>query len=438
MNFGEVNFGAEVSAMRVTLHNARSGKNGVFSASHNDRTFKSKDEKVHREETSNNMYWCLGSTEMHKGAPLKDFDKVEHDAYVEYFSKALAAQNEKHRKAGNLNRIKSIDDYRKSPRTCPEETLLYIGNKDTHADVDIIQTISSEYLKWQAETYPNVLPLDAAIHVDEDGAPHIHLRQVWRAFDKNHNPVVSQTRALQELGIERPDTSKRESRYNNAKQTFTRMCREKLLEICRTHGLDVETNPRERSESGLSQAEYKARKETEHARQAQDAAQARLDELEQREKQIAEQNRALDARENALETREKALSARESDAYVFLYAPDDEKAVFEQRRQESFDESDRYNKRVGLLLARRGGLEQFRTHATNAEKKELVELIRDIPDQEKIDYLKQIDAALHREKPKTAPAWAWDAMPDETDYTQVKQQARQRSSAASNNKGFSR
>lgn len=421
--------------MRVTLHNARSGKNGVFSASHNDRTFKSQDEKVHREKTSNNLYWCLGSKEMHKGSPLRDFDKVEHDVYVEYFSKALSAQNAKHKKAGNLDRIKSIDDYRKSKRTCPEEVLLYIGNKDTHADVDTIQTISSEYLKWQTKTFPNVLPLNAAIHVDEAGAPHMHLRQVWRAFDKNHDPVVSQTKALAELGIERPDPSKRESRYNNAKQTFTRMCREKLLELCVAHGLDVETNPRDRSESGLDLTEYQARQETERAKQAQDAAQARLDELAQREKQIAEQNEALSVRESDLLAREKALRARESDAYVYLYAPDEEKRLLEQHRRESFDASNRYNEQVALLLARRGGLDQFRTHATNAEKKELIELLGN--DQDSIDYLKQIDAALHQEKPAKAPAWAWAAMPDETDYTQVKQQARQRSSAASN-KGFSR
>ena len=411
--------------MRVTLHNARSGKNGVFLASHNDRTFKSQDEKVYREKTSNNLYWCLGSKEMHKGSPLRDFDKVEHDVYVEYFSKALSAQNAKHKKAGNLDRIKSIDDYRKSKRTCPEEVLLYIGNKDTHADVDTIQTISSEYLKWQTKTFPNVLPLNAAIHVDEAGAPHMHLRQVWRAFDKNHNPIVSQTKALRELGLERPDSSKRESRYNNAKQTFTRMCREKLLELCKVYGLDVETKPRERSESGLSQAEYKARQEAEHAKQAQDAARAQLDELDRREKQITEQNKALDARESALLKREKALEARESDAYVYLYAPDEEKAVFERHRQESFDASIRYNEQVGLLLARRGGLNQFRTHATQAEKNELIELIKDIPAQDQIDYLKQIDAALHLEQPESAPAWAWDAMPSETDYTQVKKLARQ-------------
>lgn len=421
--------------MRVTLHNARAGKNGVFSASHNDRTFKSQDEKVHREKTPNNLYWCLGFKEMHKGTPLRNFDEVEREVYIKYFSKALTAQNEKHRKAGNLNRIKSIDDYRRSKRTCPEEVLLYIGNKDTHADVDTIRAISSDYIKWQTKTFPNVLPLDVAVHVDESGAPHIHMRQVWRAFDKNHNPIVSQTKALRELGLERPDPSKRESRYNNAKQTFTRMCREKLLELCKVHGLDVETNPRERSESGLSQAEYKARQETKHAKRAQDAAQARLDELALREKQIAEQNKALDARESALLKREKALEARESDAYVYLYAPDEEKRLLEQHRQESFDASNRYNEQVALLLARRGGLDQFRTHATNAEKKELIELLGN--DQDSIDYLKQIDAALHREKPETAPAWAWWAMPDETDYTQVKQQARQRSSAASN-KGFSR
>lgn len=353
--------------------------------------------------------------------------------YIKYFSKALTAQNEKHKKAGNLDRIKSIDDYRKSKRTCPEEVLLYIGNKDTHADVDTIRAISSDYIKWQTKTFPNVLPLDVAVHVDESGAPHIHMRQVWRAFDKNHNPIVSQTKALRELGLERPDTSKRESRYNNAKQTFTRICREKLLEICKEHELDVETKPRERSESGLSQAEYKARQETKHAKQAQDAAQARLDELERREKQIAEQNKALDARESSLLKREKALEARESDAYVYLYAPDEEKRLLEQHRREAFDESNRYNEYLALLLARRGGLEQFRTHATQAEKKELIELLGN--DQDSIDYLKQIDAALHQEKPVPHPAWAWGALPDETDYTQVKKLARQNTTK---NKGFSR
>lgn len=68
--------------MRVTLHNARAGKNGVFSASHNDRTFKSQDEKVHREKTPNNLYWCLGFKEMHKGTPLRNFDEVEREVYI--------------------------------------------------------------------------------------------------------------------------------------------------------------------------------------------------------------------------------------------------------------------------------------------------------------------------------------------------------------------
>ena len=53
-----------------------------------------------------------------------------------------------------------------------------------------------------------------------------------------------------------------------------------------------------------------------------------------------------------------------------------------------------------------------------------------------VDYLKQIDAALHQEKSAKAPAWAWAAMPDETDYTQVKKQARLNKTTI--NKDFSR
>ena len=65
----------------------------------------------------------------------------------------------------------------------------------------------------------------------------------------------------------RPEKPK--SRYNNPKQTYTKLCREKLFEICKAHGLELIQAPKERSRSGLSQAEYQTRQEEARAHMAE-------------------------------------------------------------------------------------------------------------------------------------------------------------------------
>ena len=71
------------------------------------------------------------------------------------------------------------------------------------------------------------------------------------------------------MGVERPDTNKPQTRYNNAKITYTRKCREHLIELCRGYGIDIELQPKERSETGLTQTEYKARQEDKKAMAAE-------------------------------------------------------------------------------------------------------------------------------------------------------------------------
>ena len=103
------------------------------------------------------------------------------------------------------------------------------------------------------------------------------------------------------MGIERPDVTKPEGRYNNAKMTFTADCRRNLLEIAARRGIAIEAEPRERSKSGLSLAEYQARQEIARrdaaraeaariaAEAAQEAAQAARRDIEriQRDTRIA-------------------------------------------------------------------------------------------------------------------------------------------------------
>ena len=125
----------------------------------------------------------------------------------------------------------------------------------------MLQQIAIQLIAWEQKTFPNVQILDVALHVDEEGAPHMHERKVWIGHDKTGNAVVGQTKALLEMGISAPNPEKKYNRYNNPKITYTRMIRENLLDICREHGLEVEEHPKEASRNGLSLEEYKTRQE---------------------------------------------------------------------------------------------------------------------------------------------------------------------------------
>ena len=87
--------------VRATRHNGRKGKDGVFKAGHNDRTF-----------------------------------KVEN---AEHFGDSIDAQNDRHIKSRHKERIRSVGDILKNPKTCPEETVYQLGTKDGHEDGRMIE-----------------------------------------------------------------------------------------------------------------------------------------------------------------------------------------------------------------------------------------------------------------------------------------------------------
>lgn len=236
---------------RVTRHNQREGKNGVFSADHNDRTY-SAEEKA---EQRDNVYLDFTAPDT---ATVQTFDQGEQKFYTEHFSAHLDSQNEKYEKARHREKIKTMDEWRKSKNTCPEESLIYFGSvKDGHADPKTIIMAYFDYLEWHKKRFPQIKILNAALHVGEkrngiEGAPHIHERRVYIGHDKDTNfETVSQTKALEEMKIESPDPKKKKSRYNNPKMTYDKECREKLIEIAKNYGIDVIEEPQEISMSEL-------------------------------------------------------------------------------------------------------------------------------------------------------------------------------------------
>ena len=275
--------------MRATTHNGRASRKGAYLAKHNDRRFDlDKAEHIDQDRTEKNIYWHCMMPEH----PEMDFEQVEQAFYTHTFKDGLQAKNAMYKQHGNDKNIQTIEEYRRNPRSCPEEQIFMLGNKDFYIPVKTLEQICKEQLAWEEKEFPQVKVLDYAAHADEQGAPHIHIRRAWIGHDKAGNAVIGQNKALKEMGVERPDTNKPQTRYNNAKITYTRKCREHLIELCRGYGIDIELQPRERSEMGLTQAEYKTRQEEKAAARAEmrmKAAERTVNGFKEIEEQVSRQ-----------------------------------------------------------------------------------------------------------------------------------------------------
>lgn len=249
--------------MRATIHNGRTSKNGAYNTKHNDRQFDIRNaEHIDPERVKDNRYWNWTGKEI-------TFEAAEQIFYEKYIRKHLDAQNARYRAQRHAERAKTMDEYRRSPQTCPEEVILMIGKAGDTIPTDMMARIIQEQINWEQQQFPGVKVLDVALHMDEQGAPHIHERRAWVYTDKNGNLAISQNRSLEQMGVELPNPDKPRSRFNNRKQVFSRMCREHLLQICREHGLEIEEIPQEKSKSGLSHVAYMTRQEEEKAADAE-------------------------------------------------------------------------------------------------------------------------------------------------------------------------
>lgn len=239
--------------MRATIHNGRTSHLGAFTPKHNDRNFNiNHAEHINPERVKLNRYWNW------TGNPETTFEVAEIAFYEKHISAHLEAQNARYRAQRHAERAKTMDEYRKSPQTCPEEVILQIGKLEDTIPADMMARIIQEQINWEQKQFPGVKVLNVALHMDEQGAPHIHERRAWVYTDKDGNTAISQNKSLEQMGVELPNPNKPRGRFNNRKMTFSRMCREHLLQICREHGLEIEEIPQEKSKNGRTLEDYKA------------------------------------------------------------------------------------------------------------------------------------------------------------------------------------
>lgn len=256
--------------MRITTNNSRCSTGGrVYSPRHNDRAFNRQNAPhIDPARTADNWEW----TWLENDGVLCSFEDAEREFYARHISDHLQAVNARYKAQRHAERVRSLDEYRRAPQSCPEETIICIGNREHHPDPGELLAAYLELQHWQEKTFPQLHVLDYAMHLDEQGAPHIHERHVWTYTDADGHTAIGQARALKQMNIQRPHPEQPRSRYNNAKQTYTAMVRARFVEICRQRGLEIETQPRERSQSGLTLIEYQARQEEKRLQELQQEA----------------------------------------------------------------------------------------------------------------------------------------------------------------------
>lgn len=304
--------------MRMTVHNGRAGKNGVYSPKHNDRQFDiSSAEHIDPERMPGNVYWNWTGKNI-------SFEDAEKEFYELHCREHLDAVNQRHREQRHPERVRDMDAYRTARQTCPEETLLMIGNKDEHLPPKTLRAICEDLRNWEENTVSGLKVLDIALHVDEEGAPHIHMRKAWIYRDENNVESIAQSKTLQAAGIPLPHPDKPAGRHNNRKQTFSAMERQALYEICQEYGLEslLEMQPREKSQSGREFEDYKASKAEERAKAAEMRARMAEEKTKQAEESLRKikgakthaQKRTQQAQERAREQegKNRSLQAAES------------------------------------------------------------------------------------------------------------------------------
>lgn len=246
--------------MKATRHNGRAGKKGTYNVKHNDRNFDVKNsDHIDESRVAQNVYWdcyqgyCFAGSEESR---QYTFSEVERAYYFEHYGDHVEAQNERNEAARHKERNRTIDDVLKNKNTCPEESVLQLGNIDGTVPASVLAQISAEYFEEFDKRFgSHIHILDWALHLDET-TPHIHERHVFDALNKYGEICPQQDKALEELGFELPDPTKPKGRYNNRKMSFDAECRKMFLEICHRHGLEIDMEPVYGGKSYLEKADY--------------------------------------------------------------------------------------------------------------------------------------------------------------------------------------
>ena len=246
---------------KATYHSGRTTKGGkVFNANHN--TFqKTRDGQSHinHDRTEENILYRI---ENNKLKLCKSYDCIEFEKkrYKELFGESLEAKNQRYIKQRHKERCRDINALYHDPKKCPFEMILQIGKSDDsltfEEKAELSKRVNIDFIREMHKRYgANFVPLDLSGHYDEISA-HWHYRAVFVHQGKD-GLEPNQAKALESMGIERPDKTKPIGKHNNPLITFTEEARELYYEICERYGLEIDREVKNPSQKHKETLEHK-------------------------------------------------------------------------------------------------------------------------------------------------------------------------------------
>ena len=236
---------------KASVHNGRANSKGVaYHANHNTLELsRSHQPHIDPERIHLNRYIQYlegGAAIAHKGGEGGyDSRKHEVDRYKQLYGEGLDARNRRYIASGHRERVKSVRQVYRDPKTAPMETIFQLGKHGSETDqltrTQVMTGAWGDVLQHLHQRYgENLIPLTASLHRDE-ACDHIHFRYALGAVDKFGHFMPNQNQALAAMGFDgrNPETGKKD-RYHNPLVAFTDEVRETFYQACERRGVQID------------------------------------------------------------------------------------------------------------------------------------------------------------------------------------------------------
>ena len=252
--------------MKATVRNGRATASGkVYNANHNTKTeTRNQERHIDHSRTYQNINLQFTAEGRVRRCGSFDAKAFELSRYEELYGTGQEAKNARYIADGHPERCKSVTDIYASRRTAPLETIIQLGSRDTDIDPqerkEKLMAATAELIDGLQKRWgDNLHLLDLAIHLDE-GVAHCHLRMTFSALDKFGQRVPNQAQAFEAMGIQRPDPTAKEGKYNCPLITFSEIIRTQFYDLCEKRGIVIDREVKNPSQKHLSVLEYKCKK----------------------------------------------------------------------------------------------------------------------------------------------------------------------------------
>lgn len=254
--------------MKATIRNGRATASGkVYNANHNTRSAtRAMESHIDHERTEQNINFQFTNDGQIIRCGSFDAKAFELERYEHLYGEGQRAKNDRYNQDGHPERCKTIQDIYASRRTAPMETIVQLGSRDTDIDPEerkkkliaaTFQLIDGLRQRWGE----NFHILDISIHLDES-VIHAHIRSTFSAVDKFGFQVPNQAQAFEAMGIQRPDPTAKEGKYNCPLITFSELIRTEFYDLCERQGVVIDREVKNPSQKHLSVLEYKCQQMT--------------------------------------------------------------------------------------------------------------------------------------------------------------------------------